>query len=156
MEDGIKNILVCLLSVVCLSEYSGSRIRFQYPNPSHTVEHPLKHNTCSYKQSRTAAFNKYFRVLTNTYSYVSHASNAYSLDCNESTGVFKTRNKRKPTNRRRVREGGTAKYVTNIREERRFLKWQRRGHLQQIYEYLASILDSSLGQEFLLTKTHNA
>lgn len=109
MEDGIKNILVCLLSVVCLSEYSGSRIRFQYPNPSHTVEHPLKHNTCSYTQSRTAAFNKYFRVLINTHSYVSHAFNAYSLDCNESIGVFKTRNKRKPTNRRRIGEGGYSK-----------------------------------------------
>ena len=66
MEDGIKNSPVCLLS-----EYSGSRIRFQYPNPSHSVEHPLKHNTCSYTQSRIAAFSKYFRVLLNTHTATS-------------------------------------------------------------------------------------
>jgi hypothetical protein len=132
MEDGIKNSPVCLLS-----EYSGSRIRFQYPNPSHSVEHPLKHNTCSYTQSRIAAFSKYFRVLLNTHSYI---SNAYSSDCNESTGVFKTRNKRKPTNRRRVRDGGgggTAKYedclwnvMAHVQKPNFVFRRNRRVHLK--------------------------
>jgi hypothetical protein len=92
MEDGIKNSPVCFhVTVNVKHEYCDSRIRFQDTNPYHTVEHPLSHshNTRSYTQSRSVACNKHIRVLTNTHSYISHLSNTYSSDCNESIAVFK-------------------------------------------------------------------